>query len=125
MQYDTDRHDDTVGPSGMTIRTPRELSILRTLTSHTRGHVLLLLDRHPLLVVSSGLRSVQHNRDVGGVPNSFHLKGRAVDLTAPLYDLQAAAKTAWAQRLGPTCTGPEEVLLEHSGLPGQHLHCAW
>lgn len=30
--------------------------------------------------VTSTIRSVQHNRDVGGVPNSFHLSGRAVDI---------------------------------------------
>jgi hypothetical protein len=30
--------------------------------------------------VTSTLRSVKHNRDVGGVPNSFHLSGRAVDI---------------------------------------------
>lgn len=30
--------------------------------------------------VTSTIRSVQHNRDVGGVANSFHLSGRAIDI---------------------------------------------
>ena len=31
-------------------------------------------------VVTSTFRSVMHNREVGGVPNSFHLLGRAIDV---------------------------------------------
>lgn len=30
--------------------------------------------------VTSTFRSVAHNRAVGGVPNSFHLRGRAIDI---------------------------------------------
>jgi hypothetical protein len=30
--------------------------------------------------VTSTWRSVQHNRAVGGVPNSYHLQGRAIDI---------------------------------------------
>jgi hypothetical protein len=30
--------------------------------------------------VTSTYRSPQHNRDVGGVPNSYHLRGRAIDI---------------------------------------------
>ena len=30
--------------------------------------------------VTSTYRSVEHNRQVGGVPNSFHLQGRAIDI---------------------------------------------
>ena len=30
--------------------------------------------------VTSGFRSVAHNRRVGGVPNSYHLVGRAIDV---------------------------------------------
>jgi len=30
--------------------------------------------------VTSTYRSPQHNRDVGGVPNSYHLSGRAIDI---------------------------------------------
>jgi hypothetical protein len=31
-------------------------------------------------VVTSTFRTVQHNRDVGGVPNSYHLLGQAIDV---------------------------------------------
>lgn len=31
-------------------------------------------------VVTSTFRSVEHNRAVGGVPNSYHLQGRAIDI---------------------------------------------
>jgi hypothetical protein len=31
-------------------------------------------------VVTSTFRSVAHNREVGGVPNSYHLQGRAIDV---------------------------------------------
>jgi hypothetical protein len=106
-------------------RTPHELLILRGLDRHTRAHVLLLLGAHPALTLTSGRRTPLGNRRVGGSPNSWHLKGRAIDAVAPLPVLQQAASTAWAQRLSAGCTGPEEVLLEDSGLPGQHLHCAW
>ena len=30
--------------------------------------------------VTSAFRTVAHNRDVGGVPNSYHLLGRAIDV---------------------------------------------
>jgi hypothetical protein len=30
--------------------------------------------------VTSTLRSIAHNRAVGGVPNSYHLRGRAIDI---------------------------------------------
>jgi hypothetical protein len=62
---------------------------------------------------------------VGGSPRSFHLQGRAIDATGPLALLQAAADTAWQQRISVGCTGPEEVLVEYSGTRRQHLHVAW
>lgn len=65
------------------------------------------------------------NRRVGGVANSFHLRGRAVDFTGSAWDLGAAAGEAWALRVGRRCTGPEEVLLEDLGESNQHLHIAW
>jgi hypothetical protein len=106
-------------------RTPRELAILRGLRPHTRAHVLLLLGSHPGLTLTSGARTPLGNRRVGGSPRSWHLQARAIDATGPLALLQAAAETAWEQRIGPHCTGPEEVLLEDSGTSNQHLHVAW
>ncbi len=87
--------------------------------------MLFLLGAHPGLALSSGRRSRLGNLRVGGAVNSWHLRGRAVDAVGPLAILQAAAETAWKQRMGPRCTGPEEVLLEKTGQPGQHLHVAW
>lgn len=34
------------------------------------------------LIVTSGYRTPQHNKDVGGVKNSYHLKALGVDLKA-------------------------------------------
>lgn len=48
-----------------------------------------------------------------------------MDLDGPLPLLQAAAETAWRQRISPDCSGPEEVLIERVGRPGEHLHVAW
>lgn len=109
----------------MPTRSAHELRLLRTLTPHTRSHALQLLNEYPLLRVTSAKRSVLRNKRVGGAARSFHLSGRAIDVVGPAWDLGAAAGLAWALRVGPRCTGPEEVLLENLGGPNQHLHIAW
>lgn len=48
-----------------------------TLHSHLRGPIQLVAS---LGTVTSILRSVEHNKRVGGVPNSFHLAGYAFDV---------------------------------------------
>lgn len=99
---------------------------LSTLGPHTRAHALQLIHEVDALVkVTSAKRSVAHNRKVGGAPNSFHLRGRAIDLVGDRDTLVRAAGLAWALRVGNRCTGPEEVILEDLGKPNQHLHVAW
>lgn len=50
------------------------------------------------LVVTSGFRSAAHNAQVGGVANSSHTRGLAVDLAAPTESAkQAIARAAIAQ----------------------------
>jgi hypothetical protein len=61
---------------------------------------------------------------VGGSPRSFHLLGRGADFVGAGYDLDAGRDTAWAQRVTPRCTGPEEVLIHDAG-SGLHLHVGW
>lgn len=109
----------------MRVQSRRERLMVQGLGPHTRRHVMALLHEYPNLRISSGRRTHTTNRRVGGVPTSFHLRGRAADFVGPLWDLQHAARWAWRFRLGPHCSGPEEVLLEDSGQPNQHLHIAW
>lgn len=35
------------------------------------------------IFVTSAYRSKEHNKEVGGAPNSYHLKGEAVDIRLP------------------------------------------
>jgi len=46
--------------------------------------------------VSSGLRCPQHNRNVGGVDNSRHLSGKAIDLR--IEGKSARQTLAWVQK---------------------------
>lgn len=97
---------------------------LDSLGPHTRAHAVRLLTVVSVLRVSSGRRSPRHNQRVGGAPGSFHLVGRAVDFVGPLAALTQAASLVRGQRIGPRCTGPEEVLVHDVGT-GTHLHVAW
>lgn len=99
---------------------PNEQAILRGLEPHARLHAICLLAAVPDLTLASGRRSVERNRAVGGVPRSYHLKGRAGDFAGSRVAISTALRFARAQRVSPGCTGPEEVLDE-----GDHLHVAW
>lgn len=100
-------------------------ALLRSLHPHTYAHAVQLLAEVPGLRVSSGRRTPERNREVGGSRRSFHLSGRAVDFTGTPMALRTGARLAWRLRVGQRCTGPEEVLLEDMGYPNQHLHVAW
>ncbi len=97
-----------------------ETHILAGLEPHTRGHVLQLLARVPGLTLTSGRRTLARNRDVGGSPRSWHLRGRAADLAGTRDQIRQGYRQAQTLRLGAGCTGPEELLDE-----GDHLHVAW
>lgn len=46
------------------------------------------------LHISSGYRCEEHNAEVGGVPNSFHVQGIAADIWADGYSVDALAEIA-------------------------------
>lgn len=47
------------------------------------------------IVITCGYRSPEHNAKIGGVPNSAHTKGMAVDIRAP-QDPLIREKLMWA-----------------------------
>jgi hypothetical protein len=100
--------------------TVAEQVLLKGLTPHARLHAYCLLAAHPDLTCTSGRRTPERNRSVGGSPRSYHLKGRALDLGGSRVAIAAGLRTARAQRVSPGCTGPEEAIDE-----GDHLHVAW
>lgn len=100
--------------------TSAEVEILRGLGPHTRGHALRILAGVPGLRLTSGRRSPLRNRQVGGVPGSYHIRGRAVDFAGTRKDIKKGLALARRDRLGASCTGPEEAIDE-----GDHLHVAW
>lgn len=106
-------------------RSKKENEDLASLGPHTYAHAIRFLEEFPRLRITSGRRNAAENRAVGGARNSFHLRGRAIDVVGPLSDLRRAQRVVWHMRVGSRCTGPEEVLLEHVGKPNQHLHIAW
>lgn len=46
------------------------------------------------VIITSGYRNQEHNRRVGGAPNSYHLRGMAADITVQGTNPQDLAKTA-------------------------------
>jgi hypothetical protein len=76
----------------------------------------LVTSLFPGAQITSGRRSPEHNRAVGGVPNSQHLAGQALDFVKPPGVTLAQVKQALAAQ-GVNLT---EALDE-----GDHFHIAW
>lgn len=70
----------------------------------------------PGVTVTSGGRTPQHNREVGGKPNSYHLKDAALDFLRPRGQNIASIRMA-LRAAGVPIT---ELLDE-----GDHIHWAW
>ncbi len=87
------------------------------LHADVQGYGTRLMQQFPGLRFTSGYRDPAHNRAVGGVPNSWHTKGRAIDFSGSAKDMANGA--AWARS-----NGANEVLVHNVG-SGQHLHAAW
>lgn len=93
----------------------------RGLQHHAAVHTLRLVGRHPHVRITSELRVPAHNRRVGGVPDSLHIKGKAIDVAAPTRKLLVSYRD-WLQmdRCSLECTGPVELIVE-----ADHVHVAW
>lgn len=47
-----------------------------------------------VIIVNSGYRCPEHNKKVGGQPNSYHLSGLAADVTVAKFDIRELARLA-------------------------------
>jgi len=53
---------------------------LPKLVQQIRDYVSRVTEQDVPIIISSGYRCPEHNRDVGGVPGSQHTRGRAADI---------------------------------------------
>lgn len=75
--------------------------------------------RYPHAKFESGYRTPEHNREVGGVPNSYHVDDQAVDFTG----LSEAERNRLYTDLKNAGVNPREFKFHDAG-SGLHLHIA-
>lgn len=89
----------------------------RQIDSSVLGYANQIAKMFPGLRFSSGYRDPAANARANGVPNSYHLSGRALDFSGPANVMQQAK--VWAQQ-----NGAREAMIHNAG-SGTHLHVAW
>lgn len=80
------------------------------------GGLLSMMGYGDVAQITSGYRTAQHNAEVGGVPNSMHTSGNAVDIY--LGDLSQAEANAVIEKFKPYF----KTHLFHDAGSGKHLH---
>lgn len=92
---------------------------MQDLQPETSGLAQDLSSYIPGMTITSGYRSVQHNKDVGGVNNSYHTKGQALDIR-PSKDsdkfFTSSAGKAYIAKKG------YKIIDERSKPGGSHWH---
>lgn len=74
---------------------------------------MMMLLLSPGLIITSGYRTLEHNKAIGGAENSYHMKGEAVDFKHSSLPLKLVARVA--KRIGF-----HGVILEKEK---NHVHC--
>jgi hypothetical protein len=106
---------DTATRLGLTNRPDPEALENLTRLAATLEQVRIALGGVPL-AISSGYRSPALNQAVGGAPHSAHLRGLAVDFTAPRFGSVLATAKAVAQSAVPF----DKIIFEY----GRWVHLA-
>lgn len=75
----------------------------------------------PNAVMTGGARTAERNQEVGGVPDSMHLTGQALDLVVPGVDSATVFSKLRAAGLPMT----ESLAEGQIGDQGPHLHIGW
>lgn len=99
-------------PKAPKVRSPSNNEVGRSATGVDVDHILRALGAN----VTSGLRSPQHNKAVGGQPNSYHLLDQARDIAKGGGLTLGGIKAAFHER---------GILLKEALDEGDHFHIAW
>ncbi len=66
------------------------------------------------LLITSGYRCSDHNKNVGGQPNSYHLSGLAADVTVTHFNIRELARLAFSVGFGTVIAYPQGILKQNS-----------